>query len=193
VAAITFAYRSWLKRQAEIIKDAGPQSIKAIRALEGSYGLTLHDLPPDKQVELALAFIRARIARNVIVAVTLVIVAIILAIVALVWRPGIPVPPDISNKLVGKYQVHLGPNGGCKGKTEKGAPNTYPSTLAEIKLDGSDLTAVNECGEQSKGVRISADGKKLFWWNESAELVFTGTDEVSIDGESGNSWQKVSR
>jgi hypothetical protein len=42
-------------------------------------------------------------------------------------------------------------------------------------------------------VRISADGKTLFFFAETAQLRFTGDDGAEIDAADGNSWQKVKK
>ena len=49
---------------------------------------------------------------------------------------------NIGDRLVGSYQVILGPRGGCNG----GVPNSYPKQLARIVSDGNSLTGYNECG-----------------------------------------------
>lgn len=166
--------------------------LKLLQHLKGRMAYAyppLADLPPNEKVQVVLSVIRARTQHDLIVAAALLIMAVILAMVALLWRPGMPVPPDVASKLVGKYQVHLGPKGGCNS----GPANSYPTNLAEISTNGSDLSATNECGTSSPWVRISADGKTLFFFGESAQLRFTGGDGVEIDADDGNSWQKVKK
>jgi hypothetical protein len=92
IAALTVAYRSWLKQRAEIIKHASAKDrIKTIAALQGLPGLpSLRDLPHDERVQVVLSAIRARTQHDLIVATALLILAVILAIIALLWRPGIP-------------------------------------------------------------------------------------------------------
>ena len=89
-----------------------------------------------------------------------------------------------SEKLVGYYQVLLGPRGGCNG----GVPNSYPRQLARIVSDGNSLTAYNECG-MTTTVSI-ADDKTIYFFGERGEVSYNG-DSVLIKADDGNAWQKV--
>ena len=91
---------------------------------------------------------------------------------------------DFRNKLIGQYQVRLGPKGGCNG----GNPGEYPEHLARIIREGGKLTAYNECDVTSI-VRI-VDEKTMYFFKESAEIDRTGSGLI-IWVQDGNSWQKV--
>lgn len=103
--------------------------------------------------------------------------------------PPPPTPPDIPKVFVGDYQVRLGPGGGCNG----GAPNSFPTNLAKITMDGAGAVfATNECGNVS---RLSiVDDIHGFWWSQPISFDFRdGGVTISEDRPNGNSWQKVRR
>jgi hypothetical protein len=91
---------------------------------------------------------------------------------------------NIGDRLVGSYQVILGPRGGCNG----GVPNSYPRQLARIVSDGNSLIAYNECGSTTT-ISI-ADEHTIYFFGERGELDF-GNGGVLIKADDGNSWQKV--
>jgi hypothetical protein len=103
-------------------------------------------------------------------------------------RTAAPPPPpsaeNIGNKLIGSYQVILGPRGGCGG----GKPNSFPNAPAKIISDGHNLTAYNECGGATS-VRIG-DERTIYFYGEHAELEISG-DSVIIKADDGNSWRKI--
>jgi hypothetical protein len=90
--------------------------------------------------------------------------------------PEPPTPESIRNKLIGEYQVILGPKGGCNG----GAPNSRPAAPARITYDGRDPIATNECGDGSR-IRISIDGKTIYFYGESAKVDINGEKVVLTD------------
>jgi hypothetical protein len=91
---------------------------------------------------------------------------------------------DLRNKLIGQYQVRLGPKGGCNG----GKPLKYPEHLAKITKEVDKLTSYNECDTASI-VRI-VDEKTMYFFKESAEIDQIGSGLI-IWAQDGNSWQKV--
>jgi hypothetical protein len=97
---------------------------------------------------------------------------------------GLTVSEEIRNKLIGSYQIRLGPRGGCNG----GRPYTDPDTPAKIVSDGDNLTAYNECGNPTP-VKI-VDEKTIYFYQERAEIDFNG-DSLIIRADDGNSWQKL--
>jgi hypothetical protein len=91
---------------------------------------------------------------------------------------------NISNLLIGQYQVHLGPNGGCNG----GKPNTNPATPARID-DNEGLTATNECG-QTSSIRI-VDDTHGYWWQQPITFhIANGAVTITEDAKGGNYWDK---
>jgi hypothetical protein len=92
--------------------------------------------------------------------------------------------------LTGTYQVILGPQGGCGS----GAPHSYPSQAAKITNDGTNLTAVNECAQQTQ-VRVGANQREIFFYGEHATLDFSSADGsgvgLIITDDHQNSWQKL--
>lgn len=91
---------------------------------------------------------------------------------------------DIAQQLIGRYQVVLGPKGGCNG----GAPYSYPNNPARITSDGVNLIAFNECGARTL-VQIHPAGRQIFFYNERADLDLS--NGLLIRAEDGNSWLKI--
>jgi hypothetical protein len=88
---------------------------------------------------------------------------------------------DERSNIVGYYQVHLGPNGGC--------PNPTPSNLARIEpLAGGQLRAVNECGYYSAVNYVGPNDTQF--WGHYVQFHRIG-NEVTIDFGDGNSWVKA--
>lgn len=103
-----------------------------------------------------------------------------------------PTPPelDVTLRLIGTYQVILGPRGGCNG----GKPHSYPGHTASISSDGTNITAYNECGTATS-VRVAPDKQTIYFYGEHAALDFSAADPkgvgLVIKADDGNSWQKV--
>jgi hypothetical protein len=103
-----------------------------------------------------------------------------------------PTPPelDVTLRLIGTYQVMLGPRGGCNG----GKAGSYPSRTATISSDGTNITAYNECGTPTS-VRIAPDKQAIYFFGEHAALDFSAANPrgvgLVIKADDGNSWQKV--
>lgn len=92
----------------------------------------------------------------------------------------------IATNLVGKYQVILGPGGGCNG----GKPNTYPDKPAKIKSDGSSLTAYNECDDPSP-VKV-VDDQIIYMYGQKDKLEIKGASvTITETRDNGNAWQKI--
>jgi hypothetical protein len=187
VAAITFAYRARLKQRAKIILSApAKERVDAIAATAEWFRVDVSGLSQARQQQIVLEQIRARTQRNLLVAGVTLFLAVILGVIAIISIVAPKPPgPDMRAKLIGSYQVILGPNGGCNG----GRPGTYPSNPARIMSDGSNLTAYNECGN-STTVNISGDNKTIYFYGESAQLDFTGPT-LTIRDQAGNTWQKI--
>jgi hypothetical protein len=81
-------------------------------------------------------------------------------------------PQDIKTVLVGKYQVVLGPGGGCNG----GPPNSRPTQPAFIDDDRGAFTATNECGNKSAMDVI--DNRHGTWWGQTIDFKVNGRDVV---------------
>ena len=93
--------------------------------------------------------------------------------------------PNFDSSLVGEYQVVLGAQGGCNDAPAHSTPVKH----ASITTDGKTLTAINECGSQSK-IGISSDA--IFLGGDRAWLWKSGRNVTIID-EHGNSWVKLTR
>ena len=96
--------------------------------------------------------------------------------------------PDIKTALVGKYQVVLGPGGGCGG----GAPNSRPKQPAFIDNNNGSLIATNECGNTSP-VEV-VDGRHGVWWNQIIDFIVDDrniTITITERRSGGNSWEKI--
>jgi hypothetical protein len=95
----------------------------------------------------------------------------------------------IENRLIGSYQVHIGPKGGCMG------PNgpKYPTTHAQIYRRESGLAAMNECGNAPGNIsRVTIGGEKIiYWWSESARINNIRAKNFVITDDAGNSWEKL--
>lgn len=119
-------------------------------------------------------------------------VAVVASLVALgiaLYSQLFPTPRILSRslieeKLLGEYQVVLGPNGGCKG----GPRNTKPAKKATIKRtpDGK-LEATNECDDKTI---ITLRYGTADLWGTTAFYEITGDDVTFIDAF-GNSWVKL--
>ncbi|MBX9945580.1 MAG: hypothetical protein K2Y40_15965 [Reyranella sp.] len=101
--------------------------------------------------------------------------------------PGVvpvPAPPtvdQIESKIVGAYQVLLGPEGGCN----KGKPYSAPQRKAKIERDKSGFKATNECGEPSR-LNVVSNGT-ITLYEKSARVEIVG-DSVKIVGGDQNVW-----
>jgi hypothetical protein len=95
-----------------------------------------------------------------------------------------PILESIKGRLVGKYQVIIGPYSGCSGPAY-----SKPAQLAKITTDGTNLTAYNECGTDGL-IHFSVDGKKIYWNGDSFTVNITGDKVVLVD-DSQNTWEKV--
>lgn len=94
--------------------------------------------------------------------------------------------PDVKTALVGKYQVVLGPGGGCNG----GAPNSRPKLPAFIDNNNGSLTATNECRNTSPVEVI--DSRQGVWWNQPIDFIVDGRNITITERRSGgNSWEKI--
>jgi hypothetical protein len=101
--------------------------------------------------------------------------------------PAVVQHPDISNALLGNYQVRLGAGGGCGG----GAPNSFPEKLASIGVKNGALSATNECGDES-AVHL-VDDQHGYWWGVPITIKTSGATLITEDRLNGNSWVKVQR
>ena len=94
--------------------------------------------------------------------------------------------PDLKTILVGKYQVVLGPGGGCNG----GPPNSRPKQLAFIDNKHGTLIATNECGHTSPLEVV--DNQHGVWWGQSIDFKVDGRNVTITERRSGgNSWEKI--
>jgi hypothetical protein len=99
------------------------------------------------------------------------------------WCPDIK---PIKTALVGKYQVVLGPGGGCNG----GPPNSNPGPLASIDNKNGSLIATNECGKTSPLNVV--DSHHGFWWGQPIDFIVNEGSITITEHRSGpNSWVKI--
>jgi hypothetical protein len=94
--------------------------------------------------------------------------------------------PDIKTQLVGKYQVVLGPGGGCNG----GPPNSRPKQPAFIDNNNGSLIATNECRDRSPVDVL--DSRHGTWWSQPIDFIVDGRNiTITEHRNGGNSWEKI--